>query len=208
MLLFLLGSTYAGLWAVNEAKLVLGVLPEEPLYYSAGLAITIFTFGPLFALILSHDALNREIENRTMRFLITKVKRTEIVMGKAFGHFIFWLCMLLAANVLIWLLSQTFSLQDLLKTVAFIWVFVAFALLLSLLVRKTILSAFMSLLLGIAIPLGNLWIVFSEKWYANVLQYLTPYYYIIKESYLFLVNFGFAIAFLLVTLLLLNRRDF
>ncbi len=209
ILVFLLSSAYAGIWIASKTQNAFGLFPDdETKIFTAGLSFTIFSFGPLFAMILSHDAFNREIEHRTMRFIVTKIRRTDIVLGKALGHLLFWITMLIASNGLIFMFSKTYSARDFIETVSFISTFVAFALLLSMLIRKPILSSFLSMLFGIAIPTLSLWAIFSDKWYISYFKYVTPYYYVYKESMFFLVNFAFVALLIVMTIFIFKRRDF
>lgn len=215
VLLFLLGSAYAGVKATELLKDSLGILSEsdpfivenEAMITSMGLLFVVLIFGPMFAFILSHDVMNRDIEQRTMRFLVTKTSRKSIVLGKLIGHLLFWITILTVAYLLIFALSKQFSFYSFFQSLSFLTVFVTLALLLSLLVAKPILSSFISILLGITIPIVSLWAIFSEKWYISMLKYVSPYYYLQEETMLFLVNFAFASIYGLLAIYLFGKRD-
>ncbi|MFD1927739.1 ABC transporter permease subunit [Sporosarcina siberiensis] len=215
VLFFLLGSAYAGVKITELLKNSLHMLSEsealilenDVMIYSAGLSFIILIFGPLFAFILSHDVMNREIEQRTMRFIVTKVSRTNIVLGKVLGHLFFWLTILTAAYLLIFILSGYFSFHAFFQSFSALSVFVALALLLSLLINKPILSSFLSILLGIAIPIISLLVIFSEKWYISIFKYMSPYYYLQDDLMIFLVNFAFSAIYVLVAIYLFRKRD-
>lgn len=215
ILLFLLGSAYAGVSVSELLKSFLELLNEgdlsiaenEAMIYSIGLSFTILIFGPLFAFILSHDVMNREIEQRTMRFIVTKVERKNIILGKVIGHLLFWFTILTVSYILIFILSGYFSIYALSQSASFLAVFVSLALLLSMLIKKPIISSFLSILLGIAIPIVSLWAMFSEKWYISIFKYISPYYYLEKNTMLFLVNFAFAAIYILVAIYLFRKRD-
>lgn len=215
VLFFLLGSAYAGVQMTEVLKNSLHMLSEsetlilenDVMIYSAGLSFVILIFGPLFAFILSHDVMNREIEQRTMRFIVTKVKRDNIVIGKVLGHLLFWFIILTAAYLLILILSGYFSFYTYFQSISLLSVFVALALLLSLVINKPILSSFLSILLGIAIPIVSLWTVFSEKWYIFIFKYISPYNYLQEDTMIFLVNFAFSAIYLGVATYLFRKRD-
>lgn len=190
---------------LSESEALL--LENDAMIYSVGLSFVILIFGPLFAFILSHDVMNREIEQRTMRFIVTKVRRNNIVIGKVLGHLLFWFTILTAAYLLIFALSGYFSFHAFFESLSLLSVFVALALLLSLLINKPILSSFLSILLGIAIPIVSLWAVFSEKWYISIFKYISPYKYLQDDSIIFLVNFAFSAIYIGVAIYLFRKRD-
>lgn len=215
VLLFLLGSAYAGVKATELVKDSLGMLSEsdpiivenEAMIYSMGLLFAVLIFGPMFAFILSHDVMNRDIEQRTMRFLVTKTGRKNIVLGKLLGHLFFWMIILTTASLLVFVLSKQLSFYLFFQSLSFLAVFVTLALLLSLVVTKPILSSFISILLGITIPIVSLWAMFSEKWYITMFKYVSPYYYLQDETMIFLVNFIFASIYGLLAMYLFRKRD-
>ena len=215
VLLFLLGSAYVGVKTTELLKNSLGMLSEgdslivenEAMFSSMGLLFVVHIFGPLFAFILSHDVINRDIEQRTMRFLVTKTSRKSIVLGKLMGHLLFWITILTVAYLLVFVLSKQFSFYSFFQSLSFLSVFVTLALLLSLLIRKPILSSFISILLGITIPIVSLWTMFSEKWYIAIFKYVSPYYYLQEETMIFLVNFAFASIYGLLAIYLFRKRD-
>src|SRR5690625_3621684 len=116
VLLFLLGSAYIGVKITEPLKDSLNMLAEtdpmivenEALISSIGLAFVVLIFGPMFALVLSHDAINKDVEQRTMRFLVTKISRRNIVLGKLVGHLLFWFTILTIAYLLVFVLSKQF----------------------------------------------------------------------------------------------------
>ena len=215
VLLFLLGSAYIGVKTTELLKNSLGMLSEgdsliaenEAMFSSMGLLFVVLIFGPLFAFILSHDVINRDIEQRTMRFLVTKTSRKSIVLGKLMGHLLFWITILTVAYLLVFVLSKQFSIYSFFQSLSFLSVFVTLALLLSLLIKKPILSSFISILLGIIIPIVSLWAMFSEKWYIAIFKYVSPYYYLQEETMIFLVNFAFASIYGLLAIYIFGKRD-
>lgn len=71
-------------------------LEQTSSWYAGGLLIILLLFGPLFVMSLSHDVLNRELSERTMRFLVTKTSKANILFGKFLGVWIFGLSVLLS----------------------------------------------------------------------------------------------------------------
>lgn len=215
IIIFLLGCAYAGVSVTELLKSSLDLMQEndlsvsesEAMIHSIGLSFAIFVFGPLFAFILTHDVMNRDIEQRTMRFLITKIERKKIVLGKVIGHLIFWFTILTISYLFIFILSGYFSFLAFFQSASFISVFVALALVLSLIINKPIFSSFISILLGIAIPILSLWAIFSEKWVLSTLKYASPYNYLKDDNMLFLVNFAFTAVYILLAIYLFRKRD-
>ena len=58
--------------------------------HTLGLLTILFLFGQLFVMGLSHDCMNRETHERTMRFLVSRTSRSSILYGKFFGIALFW----------------------------------------------------------------------------------------------------------------------
>ncbi|WP_158232228.1 ABC transporter permease [Sporosarcina sp. P20a] len=215
VLLFLLGCAYAGVSVTELLKSSfemrqendLSVSKNEAMIYSIGLSFVIFIFGPLFAFILTHDVMNRDIEQRTMRFLITKIERKKIVLGKVMGHLIFWFTIITISYLLIFILSGYFSFLAFFQSASFISVFVGMALVLSLIISRPIFSSFISILMGIAIPILSLWTMFSDKWTLSILKYASPYKYLEEDNMLFLVNFAFTAVYIVLAIYLFRKRD-
>ncbi|WP_158540998.1 ABC transporter permease [Sporosarcina sp. BI001-red] len=215
VLLFLLGCAYAGVSVTELLKSSfdmmngndLSVSASEAMIHSIGLSFAIFIFGPLFAFILTHDAMNRDIEQRTMRFLITKTERKKIVLGKVIGHLLFWFTILTLSYLLIFILSGYFSFFAFFQSFSFISVFVGLALLLSLIIKRPIFSSFISILLGIALPILSLWAMISEKWVFSIFKYVSPYNYLKDDNMLFLVNFAFTAVYIGLAIYLFRKKD-
>ncbi|HDR8278017.1 TPA: ABC transporter permease subunit, partial [Bacillus cereus] len=75
--------------------------------YVGGLLFLILLFGPLFVMTLSHDLINRESHNRTIRFLVTKISRDKIILGKFLGVLLFWfVCLFLSLFMLVFISNQ------------------------------------------------------------------------------------------------------
>src|SRR5690625_5191418 len=63
---------------------------EMELIHTFAISALIMFFGMMFAMGLSHDAINREMHERTIRFLVTRTSRTSIIIGKFLGITLFW----------------------------------------------------------------------------------------------------------------------
>ena len=56
--------------------------------YTSTIKFLFFFLGFIFITAVSHDILNKEIEMETIRFLVVKTSRINILLGKFFGVYI------------------------------------------------------------------------------------------------------------------------
>jgi len=176
--------------------------------YSGGLSFLILMLGLLFVTSLSHDTVNREIQNRTIRFLVTKTSRTSILFGKFLGIFLFWLSCMMVSFILISIFSKSFDWIIFLQVMSMLTYMISMTLLLSVLIEKPGLTMFLGIVLGLAFPFLNLWVMFTSKPAISWLKYLAPYFYVEKDHFLFLIILLFAAGMLLVADVALRRRNF
>ncbi|CAM5517432.1 hypothetical protein [Bacillus safensis FO-36b] [Bacillus safensis subsp. safensis] len=59
--------------------------------YVGGLMVLLFIAAPLFVTSLAHNVINKEVYSRTVRFLVTKTSRSNIIVGKFLGNLLFGL---------------------------------------------------------------------------------------------------------------------
>lgn len=91
IILMLLVPTYYFAKFSSMFESALELTPDEAdMAHSAGLLVVMIVFGQLFVMGLSHDTMNREMHERTMRFLLTRTSRRSIVAGKFLGILAFW----------------------------------------------------------------------------------------------------------------------
>ena len=178
----------------------------ESAYVSSIRGLVMF-LGFLFVLSLSHDAINREVENQTIRFLVTKSSRSSIVIGKFLGIFLFWLICILCSFIVIGLFAKQIFVFDFLQIMCFIAYAVSLTILISLVIKKPSHTTFVSILLGIALPVLGLWSVSSTKFISEIIKYILPYYYILKGGYYIIFPFFLSILMLLIALAIFQRRD-
>ncbi|MCP3029852.1 ABC transporter permease [Halobacillus sp. A1] len=183
-----------------------GVTQKE--MYTSGLTLTITLFGILFVFALSHSVMNKEIESKTIRFLVTKTSRDRILLGKFMGTVLFWLIIIGTCFAFITLTSRMIHLTNYIEIMIFLLYSISAAFLLSNTVPKSNQSMFIGLILALAIPGLSLWAYFSERWYVMWLKYVTPYYYTDLAFPLQGVPLLFAALFIALSLYLFKRRDF
>ncbi|MGG0747346.1 ABC transporter permease subunit [Priestia megaterium] len=158
--------------------------------YAAGLFLIILLLGPLFVISLSHDIINQETKSRTMRFLVTKISRDKIILGKFAGVTLFWSCCLCISLLLIIPFSHEFYFMKLIESIIFITYFIALALLLSTIINKPSLSMFLGIILSVIIPIIGLWSMITDNNVTiTLISYFTPYYYFGESDKEFLIYF-------------------
>lgn len=175
--------------------------------HTAGLLFLLVGFGQLFVMGLSHDTINRELHERTMRFLVTRTSRISIVLGKYLGIWLFWFVCILISFLIISLFSLKIDLFIFSQAIALVTFQIALAVLLSVLIPKPSYTMFLGVLLGIALPILGVWVAFTNNLWVSWLKFVSPYYYLINDDYSFLVIFGLAGLVLAVALALFNRRE-
>lgn len=76
--------------------------------YSIGNELVMSLFGFFLIFLLSHDILSREIHLKTIRFLVSKTTRLNIIIGKYLGLMLFWLSCIMTTYVLNMMISHRF----------------------------------------------------------------------------------------------------
>ncbi|MFD2923169.1 ABC transporter permease subunit [Halobacillus naozhouensis] len=99
--------------------------------YTTGLSVSIFFFGLLFVFTLSHSTINREVESRTMRFLVTKTSRNNILFGKLLGIILFWFIIVTVCLIVTTFFSKSLHYMMLLECMVFLFYCISAAVLLS-----------------------------------------------------------------------------
>ncbi|MDM5300010.1 ABC transporter permease subunit [Bacillus pumilus] len=177
--------------------------------YSIGNELVISSFGFFLIFLLSHDVLSREIHLKTIRFLVSKTTRLNIVIGKYLGLMLFWLSCIMTTYVLNMVMSHRFPFSDALKILTFISVGISFTLFLSILFPTPQRSMFVGMLFSFLFPIFSLVSVISSEWFIHWFQFMTPYYYARWSEPLtyVLINTALTTVLLIGTALLFHRRD-
>lgn len=176
--------------------------------YATGVLILILLASPLFIFTLSHNIINEELKSRTIRFIATKTSRNQIVLGKFLGVLLFWIVCLTAAFLLIIPYSKAFHFLELLQTIIFVSYYIGLNILFSISISKPGVTAFLGMILSIAIPIIGVWSIGSEKVFLKIYSYITPYFYYSQtnDSYIYIVVI-FPILFLVLSIILIRKRD-
>ncbi|MGG1155285.1 ABC transporter permease subunit [Brevibacillus formosus] len=203
---FIVGISYLVSDLVNQAA---SFLPEKELAqgHALGIFVLIMLFGPLFVFSLSHDVINRELAGRTIRFLVTRTSRNQIILGKFLGVAFFWLtCMIITFGV-VFATVQTFDAKTFYLCVSLLIYCISLALLLSLVIPRPSYTMFLGIVIALILPGLGLWSTFSSHPAAPWIKYLTPFSFMEKDGACTGFIWLYAAAFLIASMYLFRRRD-
>lgn len=176
--------------------------------YTSTIKFLFFFLGFIFITAVSHDILNKEIEMETIRFLVVKTSRMNILLGKFFGVYIFWLLCLSFCFFITFLFSGKLPLYDYLSIAIFLFYAIAFTFLLSIIIPKSSLTMLLGIILGFIIPILGLAATFKDNiWYLLPFKYILPYFYILKSGLFMLIPLLIGILTISVSFVLLKRKD-
>jgi len=203
---FIVGVSYWVSDLVNQAG---SLFPDQELAqgHALGILALVMLLGPLFVFSLSHDIVNRELTGRTMRFLVTRTSRKQIVFGKFLGVCSFWLaCMLITFGVVL-ATVHTFDAPTFWKCLSLLVYCIALALLLSLVVPRPSYTMFLGIVIALVLPGLGIWSFASSHPTAQWIAYLTPYTFMEKGGVWVSFIWLYAAAFLASSVFLFQRRD-
>lgn len=175
--------------------------------YAIGTVFVVFLLSFLFITGLSHDLINREVNTRTMRFLVTKTTRTKIILGKYLSVWFFWLFCIFVSYLLITFVSKHFLWRGIIECMVFISVALALNLIFSIIIPKPAISMFFGIIFALIFPIISFWSMLTDKIYIKWFKFITPYYYSTLGSFYFLINLVYAVGLLLIAVELFKRRD-
>lgn len=203
---FIVGISYLVSDFVNQMA---SFLPQKELAegHALGIYALILLLGPLFVFSLSHDVMNRELAGRTIRFLVTRTSRTQIILGKFLGVVFFWLtCMIITFGVVL-ATVHTFDAKTFYLCITLLIYSISLALLLSLVIPRPSYTMFIGIVIALLLPGLGLWSTFSSHAAAPWIAYLTPIKFIEKNGAWTGFIWLYSAAFLLGSMLLFKRRD-
>lgn len=175
--------------------------------YTLGLAVSILFFGLLFVFILSHDTISKEIQQRTIRFLVSKTSRNKILIGKFLGITLFWGLVLVLSVSIISVIAKMFFFKTLIQCFAFLLYSIASAILVSTLCAKGSQSLFVGILISLMLPIITIVVTVKDYSVINWLKYLTPYYYMDLAIPYLLIVILLSSFILIPALTILEKRD-
>lgn len=180
---------------------------EEGSAYTAAIAFIVIVFGFLFVFATSHDLVNKEIELKTMRLLVTKVSRLQIMMGKFLGTFLFWIVTVSISFAILSMIAGSWFPKDYFQSLIFLFYITSFVLLISTVITKTKLTMFLGILIGITLPIVALIAAVSDKWYLVPFNYILPYKYLEGSVGMMLIPLAIGTVYFLISVFIMHRRD-
>lgn len=208
VVVILLVTTYYSAKFANVLTSVIDLTAKESEnVHTVGILTLILFFGQLFVMGLSHDSINRETHERTMRFLVTRTSRTSIILGKFFGVWSFWFTCLTISFLLISIFAQKIDVFIFSQTMSLLTYQIALTILLSVLIPKPGFTMFLGIVVGLAFPIFGLWVAFTSNIWVSWTKFMTPYYYLFREDYSFLVIVLLAGMMIVIANMVFKRRE-
>lgn len=127
--------------------------------YTVGLVFLLIFFGQLFVTSLSHDMINKESHDRTMRFLVTRTSRSQIVVGKFSGVWLFWFSCIFISFLIISIFSSQFHFLIFSQAIALVTYQISLTIFLSVAIAKPSITMFLGVVIGLLYPIFNFWLV-------------------------------------------------
>lgn len=176
--------------------------------YAIAIIFMTILISPFFIFTLSHNAINEEIKSSTVRFIATKTKRVNIIMGKFLGLMLFW-CVTLSISTLISIVySHHFYILELFISLIFISYYLSLSILISTFVINTTLTNFLGIALSLIMTILGVWSVASSNILLKIYSYITPYhYYFSTNKYLTMFVLIFTLIFLITSIIKFQARD-
>lgn len=206
LIIFILAVTLTVAFILNKYNVKNETIGIGNDIYATGLMVLIYLFSPFFVSSLSHDIVNREIDSKTIRFLATKTSRENIILGKFFGIFLFWCVCIFITVLTIVPFSRSFQISSFLESILFVTYFIGFTLFLSTLIQKTTTSMFVGIISSFSFTIVGIWSIFSENVILKSISYLTPYSYVYKGEFLFMIPL-LSLVFVLGSIILIRKKD-
>ncbi|HLQ96810.1 MAG TPA: ABC transporter permease subunit [Pseudogracilibacillus sp.] len=185
----------------------IGMNEDESALYTVVIVLLIGFFGFLFVFATSHDVINKEIEMGTMRLLVTKVSRIEVLTGKLIGTMLFWIVTMSISFAALTMIAGSWFPKDYMQSLVFIFYIVSFVLLISTLIPKSTLSMFLGIIFGITLPIVGLTATIIDRWYLSPFKYVLPYHYLDGPIFLMIIPLGISCIYILIAIYLLQRKD-
>lgn len=205
--ILLLTSYYSAKFSYVLMSLIELTPSEKEQIHTVGLLTLLFLFGQLFVMGLSHDCINRETYERTMRFLVTRTSRTSILCGKFLGITLFWFVCVAISFLIISIFAKQFDIFIFSQIMSLLIYQIALTILLSVLIPKPGITMFLGTIIGLAFPIFGLWISFTSNVWISWVKFITPFYYLERDDYTLVVILLFAGLMLFIANLIFKRRE-
>lgn len=205
--ILLLTSYYSAKFSYVLMSLIELTPSEKEQIHTVGLLTLLFLFGQLFVMGLSHDCINRETHERTMRFLVTRTSRTSILCGKFLGITLFWFVCVAISFLIISIFAKQFDIFIFSQIMSLLIYQIALTILLSVLIPKPGITMFLGTIIGLAFPIFGLWISFTSNVWISWMKFITPFYYLERDDYTLVVILLFAGLMMFIANLIFKRRE-
>ncbi len=205
--ILLLTSYYSAKFSYVLMSLIELTASEKEQIHTVGLLTLLFLFGQLFVMGLSHDCMNREMHERTIRFLVTRTSRSSILYGKFVGIVLFWFVCVAVSFMIISIFAKQFAVFIFLQIMTLLIYQIALTILLSILIPKPGITMFLGTIIGLAFPIFGLWVSFTSNVWISWVKFITPFYYVERDDYTLVVILLFAGLMLFIANLIFKRRE-
>lgn len=180
---------------------------DESAVYTIASALVVLVFGFLFAFAISHDVINKEVELKTIRLLVTKQSRWQVVLGKFLGIFLFWAVVISVSFLIMTIIAGKWFTKDYVTALLLVFYMTSFVLLISTLIPKSKLTMFLGILFGIMLPIIGINAMFSDKWYMLLFKYILPYKYVAESAGWLVIPFVIGLVYIAISILWMKRKD-
>ena len=165
--------------------------------------LAVILFGYLFSSILSHSCINREMENKSARLVISKISRTEYIVGKYLANIMFWIICFVLIYGGLFLRYRVFDISELVTNTVTLMYYNSIVLLLSTVVKHGAASNFLGLAVSIALPFIGLYTMAKNSF----LRFLFPYSYIFNLDWNTLVPVMLSAIIVGIAVAIFKRMD-
>src|SRR5690625_1468706 len=176
--------------------------------YAAVISLILMVLGFLFAFAISHDLINKEIELKTIRLLITKTSSLKLMLRKFLGTLLFWIITVSISYSIIYIISDSWYMEGYLQTIVFIFYVVSLVFFISTIIPKSNLTMFLGVILGLILPILGLLSTVIDKWYILPFKYLLPYKYLNDTLGYLIIPLSISLVYILIAVTVMRRRDF
>lgn len=176
--------------------------------YAAVISLILMVLGFLFAFAISHDLINKEIELKTIRLLITKTSSLKLMLGKFLGTLLFWIVTVSISYSIIYIISDSWYMEGYFQTIVFIFYVVSLVFFISTIIPKSKLTMFLGVILGLILPILGLLSTVIDKWYILPFKYLLPYKYLNDTLGYLIIPLSSSLVYILIAVTVMRRRDF
>lgn len=175
--------------------------------YTASVAIVILLLGYLFVFATSHDLVNKETELKTIRLLVTKVSRFDILLGKLLGTMLFWIVLTSISFGILSIYAGTWFPKDFIQIIILLFYIVNLVLLISTAIPSTRLTMFLGIILGLSLPFIGFIAMDADQWYWLPFKYILPYNYLDGSFIFTLIPFMIGTIYFLISVFIMQKRD-